>query len=1127
MAIGTYSSYQLSKTTSTDERGSKVIEYKDKSGNVVQKDVQVDNTSNYLTTLFCFDPAGRLRYIFPPKAASLLGTSGFNVESWANFNENVYSTHYDGRGRVFESHKPGTGWSRVVYNRMNQAVMSQDDDELAKGNTWNYSQKDGQGRTVKTGQISLPAGYDRAYLQQIFDNFTVNNQFEERLAGGTMGYNNNSFPNILRGYVTEASLKSVSYFDNYNWRTNNQYSGQITDYDFKINPYNSTAYSVTNAKGLMTGGLHKIDNFGDFWFPSIGYFDDKNRPIQNIGYQDLYARNQSDTKYNFVGESMISQMVYRKNGDLDRIITKENILDHVGRAKDFYYTLREGTVDKVLRLKMLSLLHDDIGRVKTKVVEPTANALFSKQTGLWTDINTWARGLTPTLSDAVIINQGHIVTIPNAQTVFAGSLYDGGTMKFNPTAKLQLGTLPVNKRGAGLQTIDYSYNVRSQMRGVNLDASGNTQVSQNKLFSNKIDYHEDGRYFDGSISKQTWKSSPLTPSGGTGTWSYTYTYDRSNRLLNSQYSGVGNENYSVSNSYDVNGNILSLQRYGKTGANTFGLVDNLTYSYLNNGNKLQKIDDGISGNTLANDFRDVSGNDYTFSVDGKLTKDGNKSITNIEYNYLDLVSKVTFADGTTVETFYTSTGERRQRKVTKNGVTSYTLYDGEMVYQFTGNVTSLNDFKVSEIQNPEGRYVNGKLEYGYTDHVGNLRLSYKDSLGVAFITQSQSYDPWSNINAGSEYQLSNSQGDRYLVSGKENDNVTGNTLLDWRDYDSVTGRMNSFDPDATKGGQISLSPFAYSWNRPSMLNDPDGRCPVCIGFMIGMFTSTIGNLASGKMPSSIGQFLLPGVQGAIGGGISHGIGGIFKSMGSFAGKGLLQAGTHALSGGLQSEAWGGDFWQGAASSGISSGFASGADALGLGGVGTILGGGLSGGLASELFGGSFWDGARDGLIVSGLNHLNHGGGGESIDETSIFELIGAKSREPYTGFWGNAEYLWTGGNENGFHYGKDGNVVGFAPMGGDATGVSPAGKILKYGKLLSKSDFRGLKSHYKQIVEHTTKLREYMKDPHKFDNLGILAKNASNPAVVRRIISTRISHLKHEIKTFSDNIDKILTRNGF
>ena len=126
--------------------------------------------------------------------------------------------------------------------------------------------------------------------------------------------------------------------------------------------------------------------------------------------------------------------------------------------------------------------------------------------------------------------------------------------------------------------------IHRQIRGVNLDANDNPQVSSEKLFSYKIDHHEDGRYFDGSISKMTCKAqnSPQNRS-------YLYSYDKANRVLNSQYSGVGTENYSVSNSYDANGNITNLQRYGKTETNTFGLIDNLTYSYLSSGNKPQKI----------------------------------------------------------------------------------------------------------------------------------------------------------------------------------------------------------------------------------------------------------------------------------------------------------------------------------------------------------------------------------------------------------------------------------------------------------------------------------------------------------------------------------------------------------
>jgi RHS repeat-associated protein len=115
--------------------------------------------------------------------------------------------------------------------------------------------------------------------------------------------------------------------------------------------------------------------------------------------------------------------------------------------------------------------------------------------------------------------------------------------------------------------------------------------------------------------------------------------------------------------------------------------------------------------------------------------------------------------------------------------------------------------------------------------------------------------------AGTEYQSSGSQVDRYLVSGKESDDLIGNILSDWRDYNSVLGRMNSFDPASTEGGQVSLSPFAYGWNNPVSLNDPDGRCPVCIGFMVGMFSSGIDHMIKGTMPKNLGHFLLPGVQG--------------------------------------------------------------------------------------------------------------------------------------------------------------------------------------------------------------------------------------------------------------------------
>lgn len=932
MSIGTYTTYELSKNITTDERGSIVIEYKDKSGNVVQRDVQVDNTSAYLSTLFAFDPAGRLRFIFPPKAANALGSSTtLNVESWAEFNENVYATHYDGRGRVFESHKPGIGWGRAVFNRLNQTCLSQDDDELAKNNTWSYVQTDGLGRAVRSGQMQLPASHTRASLQNLFDTFVDNQQFEERstTTGNIQQYTNRSFPVALRAYITENNWKTHTYYDDYTWTKKSNWDGGSTeaDYDFQTHPFGASRY--INSKGLSTGAKIKHEIWGDGnWFSSVNYFDDKNRVIENITTNHVLKRNQSDFQFNFIGETIRNRSIHRKDGIPDQAITHRMVYDHVGRTKEIYYTLSQGATKKIDSLKMVSNSFDAIGRNKIKFVQPNSNVVNSVQSGYWTPTNTslWQNGVLPSITTPVTINAGHTITIPPNNTFAVGTLYNAGKLEFQIGAKLQLGTLPAIK-GAALQVIEYFYNVRSQLRGVNLDANGNPQVSQDKLFSYKLDYYEDNRYFNNSISKYSWKSqnSPQIRS-------YTYTYDRSNKLQNAQYIGVGTENYSVSTDYDVNGNLQHLQRYSKTGTNTYGLVDNLTYSYIGTGNKLQKVDDAVTGNALANDFRDVAGNDYTYSMDGKMTKDGNKGISSIRYNYLDLVSSIKFTNSDSVSYWYSSTGSRIQRKVVRAGQQdSYTIYDGEMVYSFTGASPSLAGFGIAEIQNGEGRYVSDKLEYGYTDHVGNLRLSYKDSLGVAFITQSQSYDPWSNVNAGSEYQLAGIQGDKYLVCGKEGDNLSGNTLLDWRDYDSVTGRMNSYDP---ADQSMSISGFAYCGNNPVMQVDPDGRFAFMPFLMTALFTGHISGMISQSNGGSYGKGFITGALG--------GAAGYFAPIGFLPGLGY-GAGTGALVGGINSSMNGGNFWDGALSGGITGG----------------LLGGVSGGIGALSKKANFWTGYRE------------------------------------------------------------------------------------------------------------------------------------------------------------------------
>jgi len=83
--------------------------------------------------------------------------------------------------------------------------------------------------------------------------------------------------------------------------------------------------------------------------------------------------------------------------------------------------------------------------------------------------------------------------------------------------------------------------------------------------------------------------------------------------------------------------------------------------------------------------------------------------------------------------------------------------------------------------------------------------------------------------------------------------------------------------------------------------------------------------------------------------------------------------------------------------------------------------------------------------------------------------------------------------------------------------------IEKLKEKLSNSDYKSVKSLYKQMTDHIGKLQKFKENPLKFDNQGLL-KNAPNEAVRQKIINSRIKHLETEIKAFYDNIVKILSK---
>ena len=105
-------------------------------------------------------------------------------------------------------------------------------------------------------------------------------------------------------------------------------------------------------------------------------------------------------------------------------------------------------------------------------------------------------------------------------------------------------------------------------------------------------------------------------------------------------------------------------------------------------------------------------------------------------------------------------------------------------------------------------------------------------------------------------------------------------------YDAAVGRFTGVDKLADHPNQVDKSPYAYAWNNPVNLTDPDGNCPWCIGAIVGAAIDyglqVAGNLAEGKglgdaLTDVDGKSILVSAgTGAVGGGLVSGTSKLIK-----------------------------------------------------------------------------------------------------------------------------------------------------------------------------------------------------------------------------------------------------------
>ncbi len=318
----------------------------------------------------------------------------------------------------------------------------------------------------------------------------------------------------------------------------------------------------------------------------------------------------------------------------------------------------------------------------------------------------------------------------------------------------ELGQLRVKYLGNSIDSLVYDYNVRGWLLGINRNYLGGTTTH---YFGMELGYDKQtsiigttsyaAAQYNGNITGSVWKSA----GDGVGR-KYDFTYDDVNRLTAANFlqntTGSAWDNgyidFTTGNlKYDANGNIMSMNQMGfKVGVSQ--LIDQLTYTYQTNSNKLSQVNDIYNDpQSKLGDFHyaGTKGSaDYTYDGNGNLTTDNNKMIDKVNYNYLNLPTLIHPNTKGNIVYIYDAGGAKLE-KITSDSTSRHTittLYISNFVYQQTDTITNPTGGidTLQFIAQEEGRTrwafhktaTTGAIWYGFEydffekDHLGNTRM---------------------------------------------------------------------------------------------------------------------------------------------------------------------------------------------------------------------------------------------------------------------------------------------------------------------------------------------------------------------------------------------------------------------
>ncbi len=446
--------------------------------------------------------------------------------------------------------------------------------------------------------------------------------------------------------------------------------------------------------------------------------------------------------------------------------------------------------------------------------------------------------------------------------------------KYNELSQLESKKVGGVVATSPLQQVDYKYNIRGWMTQINDPASLGTDLFGYKINYNQVEGLEipntdfsDQRVkakYNGNIAEVSWKTltednEPLKR--------YGYVYDSLNRLTAGFYQKTGNETareYFEKADYDINGNITRLKRSegALAGSTLATVIDDLKYDYT--GNRLIKVTDEQQNSTGYPNI--LIPYEITYDENGNMIRHRDKAIESIAYNFLNLPSKITGATGKNRKFYdylYRADGTKVSKTYTRGAEIITTDYLDGFQYKSTkpseggigGDViiedpNEVAEMKLRIIPTAEGYYdvLNNLYIYNFTDHLGNVRLSYTDTNKDGVLQPRRYYvsecdgpsDPLNPPNCidywkpGEIVEVNNyypfgllhnytgttQNAYQYKYNGKELQE-TGMYDYGARLYMPDIGRWGVVDPLAEQMRRHSS--YNYAFNNPIRFIDPDGR----------------------------------------------------------------------------------------------------------------------------------------------------------------------------------------------------------------------------------------------------------------------------------------------------------------